>query len=91
MVPPGHLLVPTASQAIRAASRCLSRPALALVPWYLVPSVATQAAAVRYAAAQSGGTAKGNKEKKEKKKKPKTFRTYNLEGVEQWTLCDALR
>ncbi|KAK0667025.1 putative mitochondrial LSU ribosomal protein L1 precursor [Cercophora samala] len=65
-----------------------TRPTVAsTIPKFLVPSVATPQ--VRHASGGSGG---GMRKKPVKKKKTyKTFRSYDLTPMEQFTLCDAMR
>ncbi|KAK4656703.1 hypothetical protein QC762_206600 [Podospora pseudocomata] len=65
-----------------------ARPTVAsTIPKFLVPSVATPQ--VRHA---SGGGGGGMRKKPVKKKKTyKTFRSYDLSPMEQFTLCDAMR
>lgn len=83
MATSNQLLASLARQSLSSATR----PSAAPIPRFLLP-LASPACQSRFASQRAGGLAK----KIEKKKKLyKSFRSYDLEGQEQFSLCDAIR
>ncbi|KAK0727816.1 ribosomal protein L1-like protein [Lasiosphaeria miniovina] len=75
----------------RLSLRAPARPmAISTIPNFLLPSVATPL--VRYASKKSSGGNNNMRKRVVKKKKAyKTFRSYDMTNMDQYSLCDAMR
>lgn len=94
----GEFIVSLAARQMASLNRCLAslarlslttpaRPTTApLIPKFLLPT--TTVPLVRYASGGGGGM---RKRPPKKKKTYKTFRSYDLSPMEQFSLCDAMR
>ena len=87
-------LMASTSQCLASMARLslvapIRRPAISTIPNFLLPSVA--APQIRHASGSGGGAGGMRKRPDKKKKVYKTYRSYDLSPMQQFSLCDAMR